>query len=154
MNIPYVHYRIVRFQETDAAGVVYFANVLNFCHEAYEASLQAAGINLRQFFQGAVVAVPIVEAQVTFAEPFYCGDRLRIELLAIQCSPEMFEMTYQLWREPDLDAGEVSVADSPGRPAARAHSRHVCIDAQDRRRCPLPLELLAWLNSEALGDVP
>ncbi|MFS8118916.1 MAG: acyl-CoA thioesterase, partial [Microcoleus sp.] len=39
--------RTVRFQDTDAAGVVYFANVLAMCHEAYEASLAASGINLK-----------------------------------------------------------------------------------------------------------
>jgi 1,4-dihydroxy-2-naphthoyl-CoA hydrolase len=144
MNFPYVHYRTVRFQDTDAAGVVYFANVLNFCHEAYEASLQAAGINLRHFFQGGVVAVPIVEAQVKFAQPFYCGDRVRIELQPKQLTPEIFEITYQLWQAPE--PSEPQVNDLPLRPAAQASSRHICINAQERRRCPLPPELLAWLH--------
>ena len=42
--------RVIRFQETDAAGVVYFANLLALCHEAYEASLAHAGIALKPFF--------------------------------------------------------------------------------------------------------
>lgn len=146
MNFPYVHYRPVRFQDTDAAGVVYFANVLNFCHEAYEASLQAAGINLRQFFQGAVVAVPIVEAQVKFAEPFYCGDRVRIELQPKQLTPETFEIIFQLWRELEPSVHEFELNHPHQRPAAQASSRHICIDAQKRQRCPLPAELLAWLH--------
>ena len=46
----FVYTRSIRFHETDAAGVVYFANVLVLCHEAYEASLAAAGIDLGEFF--------------------------------------------------------------------------------------------------------
>ena len=34
--MAFAYYYTVRFQDTDAAGVVYFANVLRICHEAYE----------------------------------------------------------------------------------------------------------------------
>ena len=48
--MPFEYPRTIRFADTDAAGVVYFAQILSICHEAYEASLQASGIELRQFF--------------------------------------------------------------------------------------------------------
>lgn len=47
--MPFTYNRTVRFQDTDAAGVVYFANVLGICHEAYEESLEASSINLKDF---------------------------------------------------------------------------------------------------------
>ncbi|MBD2021122.1 1,4-dihydroxy-2-naphthoyl-CoA hydrolase, partial [Leptolyngbya sp. FACHB-36] len=45
--MPFVYSRTVRFSDTDAAGVVYFASALSICHEAYEASLAAVGVDLR-----------------------------------------------------------------------------------------------------------
>jgi len=49
-------YPHVRFKDTDAAGVVYFA-VLAMCHEACEESLAVSSINLKVFFSNPVVAV-------------------------------------------------------------------------------------------------
>jgi 1,4-dihydroxy-2-naphthoyl-CoA hydrolase len=48
----------VRFHETDAAGVVYFANGLTLCHTAFEASLAAAGVDLAHFFGRGNVGLP------------------------------------------------------------------------------------------------
>jgi 1,4-dihydroxy-2-naphthoyl-CoA hydrolase len=64
--MPFTYLRTVHFQDTDAAGVVYFANVLAMCHEAYEASLAASGINLKAFFSNPEVAFPIIHASVDF----------------------------------------------------------------------------------------
>ncbi len=44
------YYRTIHFSDTDAAGVVYFSTLLSICHEAYENSLQVAGIELKTFF--------------------------------------------------------------------------------------------------------
>ena len=78
--MPFTYTRTVRFQDTDAAGVVYFANVLAMCHEAYEASLAASGINLKAFFSNPEVAFPIIHASVDFYRPMFAGDRLMIHL--------------------------------------------------------------------------
>ena len=39
----------VRFQHTDPAGIVFFANILVYCHEAYEEFLRASGMPLEEF---------------------------------------------------------------------------------------------------------
>ena len=138
MTFPYEHERIVRFQDTDAAGVVYFTAVLNICHEAYEASLATAAINLRDFFsnQGSV-AVPIAHAQVDFFQPLFCGDRLRIQIKPRLLSPQSFELEYQVY------------AVKP-RPAAIALTRHVCIDPRSRAQQPLPNDLYRWVKPGAV----
>lgn len=132
--MPFTHQRTVRFQETDAAGVVYFANILAICHEAYEASLIAAEIDLKSFFQGAEVAVPIVHANVDFRRPLCCGDALSIQLAPQAISDSEFEISYQ-----------ISLASS-SRLTNQAHTRHVCIDAVGRSRRELPLPLRRWLQ--------
>ena len=121
-----------RFRDTDAAGVVYFANVLNICHDAYEASLEASGINLQQFFTKPVVAFPIIHASVDFFRPIFCGDKLAIKLIPQNLGTNKFEINYDVF----IDDTVVS----------KAITRQVCIDAITRRKLDLPKDIMSWLE--------
>jgi 1,4-dihydroxy-2-naphthoyl-CoA hydrolase len=134
--MPFTYTRTVRFQDTDAAGVVYFANVLAMCHEAYEASLAASGINLKAFFSNPEVAFPIIHASVDFYRPMFAGDRLMIQLTPKQVTGDEFEIAYQVFL-----VGEVA-----GRSAAKALTKHVCIDAVSRTRKQLSEDLMQWMR--------
>jgi len=133
--MPFTYTRTVRFQDTDAAGVVYFANVLAMCHEAYEASLAASGINLKEFFSNPQAALPVIHATVDFYRPLFAGDRLTIQLTPKQVAGDEFEIAYQVF------SGEVA-----GRSAAKALTKHVCIDAVTRTRKQLSEDLMQWLR--------
>ncbi|MDJ0553352.1 MAG: thioesterase family protein [Microcoleaceae cyanobacterium MO_207.B10] len=128
--------RTVYFQDTDAAGVVYFANVLAMCHEAYEASLVAFGINLKVFFSNQEIAIPIIHANVDFRRPMFCGDDLSIEVMPKNWGDDEFEISYQIFFK---EMGEKWVA--------RANTKHVCIQPQTRSRQQLSDEMKRWLLS-------
>ncbi len=151
--MAFVYNRVIRFTETDAAGVVYFANVLALCHEAYEASLAEAGVNLRQFFSGGgEVAVPIAHAAVDFFKPLHCGDAIAITLTPRQLSPQSFEIAYSITQkapESVLEQAPVPKAGTeatPSAPSAQALTRHVCISLRDRRRQVLTAALVDWIE--------
>ena len=138
--MPFTYTRTVHFQDTDAAGVVYFANVLAMCHEAYEASLAASGINLKAFFSNPEVAFPIIHASVDFYRPMFAGDRLMIQLTPKQVTGDEFEIAYLVFL-----AGELA-----GRSAAKALTKHVCIDAVSRTRKQLSEDLMQWMSKIAI----
>jgi 1,4-dihydroxy-2-naphthoyl-CoA hydrolase len=127
--------RTVRFQDTDAAGVVYFANLLSICHEAYETSLAACGIDLKAFFSGSEVVFPITHVSGNFFKPAFCGDRLEIHLTPKQLTSSEFEISY-----------EIVLENRPEKPITNALTRHVCIDPSDRTRKALPAALSDWLQ--------
>lgn len=127
----------IRFGDTDAAGVVYFAQGLALCHAAYEDSLQAAGIDLGTFFSThGPLAYPIVHASIDYHRPLRCGDVVTIILNPQQMDETRFEVTYRLYANPEDD-----------RPLAEALTRHCCIEPQARRRAPLPAEMVQWLEA-------
>lgn len=132
--MPFTHNRTVRFQDTDAAGVVYFANVLSICHEAYEASLAASGINLKSFFNNPTAAIPIIHASVDFLRPMFCGDKLLIHLTPQQLDENKFEIAYQ-----------IVAASSSEQQLAKAITKHVCIHPITRTRTQLPEAITHWL---------
>jgi 1,4-dihydroxy-2-naphthoyl-CoA hydrolase len=131
--LSFTYHRTIRFSDTDAAGVVYFANVLSICHEAYEASLAASGIHLQSFFHNGAVAIPIIHASVDFLRPMFCGDSVMILLTPQPLSEHKFEIAYQM------------IAALSEQPLAKAMTRHVCIAPSTRKKIKLPDELAQWL---------
>ncbi|MEY3297331.1 MAG: hypothetical protein RLZZ597_591 [Cyanobacteriota bacterium] len=130
------HYPI-RFSDTDAAGVVYFAKGLALCHAAYEDSLQAAGIEVRSFFNpNAPLAYPIVHASINYHRPLRCGDVVTLVLCPQRLDESSFEITYRLYATPASE-----------QPLADALTRHCCIEPHPRRRHPLPAAMVQWLQT-------
>lgn len=134
--MQFTYARTVRFQDTDAAGVVYFSHVLAICHEAYEASLIAVEMNLKDFFRNPDAAIPIIHATVDFFRPMFCGDRLLIHLIAHQLNNDTFEINYEIFPDPQLTH----------KCLAKALTRHVCIDPSTRHRQTLSPQMIQWLQ--------
>ena len=137
MPKAFTYDRTIYFNDTDAAGVVYFANGLSLCHEAYEASLVAAGINLKSFFRGEAIAVPITHASIDFFKPMFCGDRIAISVKSTLLNPMEFQVEYQLYFEELINPKEA---------IAKALTKHTCIDPSTRKRCNLAPDLLKWIE--------
>ncbi len=123
----------IQLRDTDAAGVVYFANFLTICHAAYEASLGAAGIDLRLLISGSDVALPIVHASGDFKQPLYCGDQVQVFLSPSHINESEFRVDYRLC----LVDGKV---------AGRVLTKHVAIGVINRKRTSLPIQIQSWLE--------
>ncbi|MEL6780130.1 MAG: thioesterase family protein [Cyanobacteria bacterium J06597_16] len=158
--MTFTYTRTIRFHETDAAGVVYFANLLTLCHEAYEASLAEAGIALKTFFSTkGGLAVPVVHAEADFYRPLHCGDAIAITLTPTQLTHNSFEIDYKITPQrfeqgalgtsnPDnLTPDDLPPGDSNDKPLATALTRHVCINPKTHRRQELTAPLLNWMQA-------
>ena len=132
--MPFNYSRTVRFADTDAAGVVFFANYLKFCHEAYEESLAGAGIELQTFFKNTGVVVPISKSETSYLRPLFPGDKLRITATPELLSENSFAIRYEIFR-----------VTSPEKLAARARTEHVATSPEKRERASLPPALAAWV---------
>lgn len=131
--------RTVRFGDTDAAGVMHFHQLLRWCHEAYEESLERFGIAAAELFPTQTelppVALPIVHCQADFLLPLVCGDPLAIGIEPQRLDPGRFEVRYRFC--------------SSGRNVASALTRHQAIETSGRRRCLLPESIDRWLEASA-----
>ena len=134
--MPFAYHRTVHFPDTDAAGVVFFANYLVICHEAYEESLGAAGIELAQFFSTTGVVVPVSKSEADYLRPLACGDKLRVSVTPTLLSENSFEIRYEITR---LGHGD--------KLAARIRTEHVCTSPTKRERAALPPALAAWVKA-------
>ena len=133
--MSFTYHRTIYFKDTDAAGVVYFSNALSMCHEAYEALLETLTVDLRSFFSGKTLAVPIVHAEISFMQPMSCGEQVYVMVSGKMLRESEFVLNYEICRN-DLETD---------RPIAQAMTRHVAIDPVTRKRSAVPPELAQWL---------
>ncbi len=134
--MPFAYQRTIHFPDTDAAGVVFFANYLSICHEAYEEALGAARLELNRVFIANGLLCPIAKSTADYLRPLVCGDKVRITVTPQLLTPDSFALDFDLTRlgPPDKRAGIV-------------RTQHVCIQTSTRERAPLPSELLAWIQA-------
>lgn len=70
--------RVVKLQDIDAAGIVYFPRFLEYCHDAYFELLMAEGIDLPKSIQGGEYILPLVHAEADFKVPLRFGDEIAV----------------------------------------------------------------------------
>ena len=66
----------VYFEDTDTAGVVYYANYLKFMERARSDMLRAVGVDQRQVLEAAEGAYYVAEANIRYVLPARLGDDL------------------------------------------------------------------------------
>lgn len=132
--------RTVRFGDTDAAGVMHFHQLLRWCHEAYEDSLERFGVAAAEVFPtpGSLpeVALPIVQCSADYFRPLVCGDAITIRLEPVRLDLGSFEVRYGFT--------------SSDQTVARGLTRHLAIETSSRRRCELPRAINRWLEASGL----
>ncbi len=133
--MTFTYSRTVYLNDTDAAGVVYFASAMQMCHEAYEDSLVVAGINLQEMIKQGNIAVPITHAEIDFFRPLFCGDRLKIQLTTQQIQDSEFAISYSIYSA--CNSNKILI---------KANTQHVGINPQTRTRIPLTEAIIQWIT--------
>jgi 1,4-dihydroxy-2-naphthoyl-CoA hydrolase len=137
--MKYSYERLVYLSDTDAAGVVFFSNILNICHEAYEMSLFKFGIKLNCFVDKSPIFMPIVHSSIDFFHPIFCSDLLIIQLTTKIVEDTEFEVNYEIYSAHQDQQKSSKIL-------AEAKTRHVCIDAATRTRTQFSAEIWQWLQ--------
>ena len=85
----------VRFQDVDAAGVLFFGRIFDYCHQAYEELIASSGVDRAHYFAGADVLVPIVHAEADYKTPLRHGERVTIEIDVARIGRASFQLRYR-----------------------------------------------------------
>lgn len=127
--------RTIHFADTDAAGVVFFANYLVICHEAYEEALAAAGLEVAILFSAEDFVIPIARSSAEYLRPLRVGDKVRVTVIPQALADDSFALNYELTRLGPVE-----------KLAARIRTEHVSTSMKLRKRLPLPPKLAAWVR--------
>ncbi len=88
----------VRYAETDAAGVVYYANYLTYFEVARVELLRELGLPITEV-EARGVLLPVVEAHLKYIRPAHLDDLLEIALGIRSVGPASFVCDYEITRD-------------------------------------------------------
>ena len=131
--------RTVRFGETDSAGVMHFFQLIRWCHESWEESLEKYGINLQEIFPTTKskrlhleIALPVVHCEAKYFKPLSVGDKINIDLYPEKLSESSFIIRFNFKKEDE----QIGIG----------HIKHVSINSMSREKCKQSKPINSWLE--------
>ena len=90
------HTRPVRFEEVDAAGIVFFARFFHYAHEAMEVFFSDVDGGYAGLILHRKIGLPAVKTAAEFFSPLKYGDVVRIETSATRIGTKSADLRYEL----------------------------------------------------------
>lgn len=97
-----IHDRAVRFEEVDAAGIVFFGCYANYAHEAMEVLFAEVDGGYPNLINRRRTGFPAVALEVQYRAPLRYGDVLRIELFCGRLGNRSAELQYRFIRQDEV----------------------------------------------------
>jgi 4-hydroxybenzoyl-CoA thioesterase len=105
--------RPVRFEDVDAAGIVFFARIFSYCHEAMEALFAPLDGGYVRLITERKIGLPAVRVEADFRAPLRYGDAVAIDVTVPHVGTTSCTLAYDLSRA--RDGAEVATV------------KHVCV---------------------------
>ena len=92
----------VYYEDTDAAGIVYYANYLRFAERARTEMLRVRGVESGALMEGDGVAFAVRHCEVDYIKPARLDDALEIRSSVIELAGASVRMRQDVCRDGDL----------------------------------------------------
>ena len=79
--------RQVRFQDVDAAGIIFYPRLLEYTHDLYVEFLANCGSPLHEVLEQGAWAAPIRHAEADYFRPLRFGDTCQVSLVRAHLEP-------------------------------------------------------------------
>jgi len=125
---------IIRFEDADPAGVIFYPRALALAHGAVEEMIRTSSLGWEAWFASPRHAAPLRHAEADFFHPLRVGEQVTLRAAVERC-------------------GETSVTflveflDTAGRTAARIRTVHVLVERTTGKPAPLTNEILSILET-------
>lgn len=127
--------RVVKMGDTDATGVVYFANIQKIALEAFEDYLFKKGFSLEKMIQEEDYLLPIVHASADYLSPIKAGDEIYVLLHCSHIGTSSFTLKSHIHvLETDVVVATVTIV-------------HVTLDKYINRSTAIPQNFLELLKA-------
>ena len=132
--MSFEHAMQVRFQDVDAAGVLFFGRVYDYSHVAYEEFWASLGVDRAWVFSKAEFLIPIAHSEADYRKPIRHGERITIRLVVARLGRASFSLAYRI-------AGPGGVDDV----RAEVRTVHAFVAKDTMKPIPIPDDLRVLL---------
>lgn len=92
----------IYWEDTDAGGIVYYANYLKFAERARSEALRALGISQQVLKDEHGIAIVVTRAEIDYKRPAKLDDLLTVETQLQDLSKLRMTMRQRIWRNEEL----------------------------------------------------
>ena len=124
-------------EDTDAGGIVFYANYLKFMERARTELMRSLGFDKPALFDG--IQFVVQEVAMKYHSPAVLDDQIVVTAVLSRASRACFEMTQQVFR---------GSASKPGELLAEGSVKVACIDARSKRPKGMPKSMFETLNGQ------
>jgi 1,4-dihydroxy-2-naphthoyl-CoA hydrolase len=122
----FIDQRAIRFQDIDAAGIIFYPRVLEMFHDAYGALLAHAGTPLPEVLRSGSWIAPVRHAEADYFKPLRFGDPVSVEICRAHQAETEACLGYRIARQ---GSGEVCVV---------GQVVHTFVERATFKRTPIP----------------
>jgi tol-pal system-associated acyl-CoA thioesterase len=123
----------VYWEDTDAGGIVYYANYLKFMERARTEWLRAIGVDQVQLKDAHGLMFVVVDVEAHYRKPARYGDQLQVTCKVSETTRASITLDQEVLRDGEL--------------LLDGRVRAACLDAQSYRPRPLPQLLWKQINA-------
>jgi len=123
----------IKLFDTDAAGILFFANQFKYVEEAYEAFLSSENINIIDLIKNGNFLVPIVHAETDYISPLTVGDEITIEIKIGKIGESSFRLDHKIFKNGNIESGS-------------GNTVHVCVSKMNFKRIKIPEKIVSVLK--------
>jgi acyl-CoA thioester hydrolase len=91
----------VYYEDTDLAGIVYYANYLKFIERARSEWVEALGIDQARLRNEAGIVFAVRRVEADYLSPARFGDRLRVTAASVAVTGARIVLDQEVWRGDD-----------------------------------------------------
>jgi 4-hydroxybenzoyl-CoA thioesterase len=134
--------RSIKFEEVDAAGIVFFAHFMTYAHEAMERFFDPLPGGYAGLVLTRRIGLPAVRLEAEFSAPVRYGEALRIETSVTRIGRRSLTFRYRMFRSYDAVLSAVL--------------KHfvVTTDLVKLSSCPMPADVRALLSAHLEFEPP
>jgi acyl-CoA thioester hydrolase len=122
----------IYWEDTDAGGVVFYANYLKFFERARTEWLRAAGLGQQALRDETGAMFVVAEVQVRYLAPARLDDLMVVSVNVVEQGAASMVLEQEAWRDDTL--------------LAQGRIRIGCVQASTLRPCRIPAQVLAVLQ--------
>lgn len=133
--------KIIHLRDTDATGVLYFAQQLRLALEAFEEFIAAEGLSLGELIGNRDFLIPIVHCEADYFAPLLVGDKIEISISLKKLGTSSFTLNYGYYDiTKEKEVGAASIV-------------HVATSNITKQSIPIPSEMREILEKLATQQV-
>jgi acyl-CoA thioester hydrolase len=145
----------VYYEDTDAGGIVYYANYLRFFERARTDWLRAAGISQQELAQLEGLNLVVRDCAVQYLRPARLDDLLEVDVGVADPATDVGRASLRLTQRALLVQGPMTGQEQAAGPVlATGTVRVACINRHTGRPAPLPARILQLLAGQLAAAAP